>query len=337
MKDTITLLAIETSCDETSVAIVKNGRDVVANIVSSQIDEHRKFGGVVPEIASRMHLEAMNNIVEEALEVGNMTFSDIDVVGVTKGPGLIGALLVGITCAKALSAVLDIPLVGVNHMQGHICANYIAHPDLEPPFIALVVSGGHTYLIEVEDYQNYTILGRTRDDAAGESYDKVARAMGLGYPGGPEVDRLALHGNPEAIAFPRIMLEKDSYDFSFSGLKTAVLNYLNNCYQKEEEIVVEDVCASFQQAVLDVLHDKTFRLLKETGHKKLVVSGGVAANGGLRRILAKTCEEKGIALYFPPLELCTDNAAMIGCAAYYDYMAGKRSDLTMRVYPNLEL
>ena len=292
---------------------------------------------MVPEVASRLHLEAMNSILQQSLNEANLTLKDIDVICVTKGPGLIGALLVGISCAKSLSYCLKKPLVGVNHMQGHICANYISHKELEPPFISLVVSGGHTYLIDVIDYQNYEIIGSTRDDACGESYDKVARALGLEYPGGPVIDRLAKQGNPTAIDFPRVMLEKDSYDFSFSGLKTAVLNYLNNKNQKNEEIIKEDVAASFQEAVIDVLVEKSFRLLEEKNQKTFVLSGGVAANSRLKERVLEKAEEKGIQVYFPDKILCTDNAAMIATAGYYDYINGKQDGLDLKVYPNLEL
>lgn len=337
IKQNIITLAIETSCDETSVAIVKNGREVLSNVISSQIDVHKRYGGVVPEVASRLHLEAMNSILQQSLDEAGLSLKDIDVICVTKGPGLIGALLVGISCAKSLSYCLKKPLVGVNHMQGHICANYISHKELEPPFISLVVSGGHTYLIDVVDYQDYEIIGSTRDDACGESYDKVARALGLEYPGGPVIDRLAKQGNPTAIDFPRVMLEKDSYDFSFSGLKTAVLNYLNNKNQKNEEIIKEDVAASFQEAVIDVLVEKSFRLLEEKNQKTFVLSGGVAANSRLKERVLEKAEEKGIQVYFPDKILCTDNAAMIATAGYYDFINGKQDGLDLKVYPNLEL
>ncbi len=333
----ILTLAIETSCDETSVAIMKNGRQIMSNIISSQIETHRLFGGVVPEVASRLHLEMINKIIETAVKEAKIKLSDIDHIAVTCGPGLIGALIVGVSAAKALSLSLDIPLNGVNHMQGHVCANYIAHSDLKPPFVGLIVSGGHTYLIEVLNYNEYIIRGQTRDDAAGESYDKVARTLGLSYPGGPEIDKLAKLGNPESIDFPRIMLEPGSYDFSFSGLKTAVLNYINQKRQKNEDIVIEDVAASFQQAVIDVLVVKSFRLLNELKYKTLVLSGGVAANSSLREALKKRADEEGVTLYFPPVSLCTDNAAMIGCAGYYDFIAGKRSELDLKVFPNLKL
>lgn len=336
MNDLISM-AIETSCDETSIAILKNGREVLVNLISSQIDVHKRFGGVVPEVASRLHLESINNIMEEALDQGGIDFKDLDFISCTKGPGLIGALLVGVSAAKALSYSLDIPLVGANHMQGHICANYISHKELEPPFISLVVSGGHTYLIEVLDYDRYEIIGRTKDDAAGESFDKIGRAMGLPYPGGPQIDRLAKEGNPKAVEFPRVMIDSDDYDFSFSGLKTAVLNYINQKRQKEEEIHVADICASFQASVMDVLVEKSFRLAKEKRYSIIAVSGGVAANSELKKRMVQRGEEESIDIYFPEPILCTDNGAMIGCAGYYDYINGKLDGLDMRVDPNLEL
>lgn len=330
-------LGIETSCDETSVAVIKDGREVLSNIISSQIDIHKKFGGVVPEIASRKHIESINNIIQEALDEANIGFGDIDLIGVTRGPGLVGALLVGLSTAKALAYGLDIPLVGVNHIEGHVCANYIEHKDLEPPFTSLIVSGGHSYLIQVNSYTDYELVGRTRDDAAGEAFDKVGRSLGLPYPGGPVIDKLSKTGNKKAIAFPRVFLEDKSYDFSFSGLKTSVLNYLNQAKQKDEEIVVEDVAASFQQAVLDVLVDKSFRLAKERGSKKIVLAGGVAANDGLRSMMKERGKLENIEIYFPSKILCTDNAAMIGSAAYFNYLEGNVSDLDLNVVPNLDI
>ncbi|MEB3011975.1 tRNA (adenosine(37)-N6)-threonylcarbamoyltransferase complex transferase subunit TsaD [Parvimonas sp. D2] len=335
--DDIKIMAIESSCDETSVAVVKNGREVISNVISSQIDMHKKFGGVVPEVASRMHLEVINNIVRETLEEAKITLDDIDAIAVTKGPGLVGALLVGISEAKALSYACKKPLVGVNHMKGHICAALITHKELEPPFICLLVSGGHTYLVHVKDYNNMEVIGKTIDDACGEAYDKVARCLGMNYPGGPEVERLAKLGNDEAIDFPRVMLDKNSYNFSFSGLKTAVLNYLNNKKQKNEEISKEDVCASFQRAVFDVLIYKTEKLMKEKNLDTLIVSGGVSANNTLREEINKMCENNGFKSYFPDKILCTDNAAMIASSGYYEYISGVRSDLTLNVEPNLEL
>lgn len=329
-------LAIETSCDETSAAVIKDGREVLSNIISSQIDIHRKFGGVVPEVASRKHIESINQIIQEALDTAKVNFKDIDLIGVTQGPGLVGALLIGISTAKALAYGLDLPLVGVNHIEGHVCANYIEHKDLEPPFTCLIVSGGHTYLVQVNGYTDYEIVGRTRDDAAGEAFDKVARALGLPYPGGPVIDKLSQTGNKEAIDFPRAMLD-NSYDFSFSGLKTAVLNYLNQLRQKGEEVKVEDVAASFQQAVLDVIVDKSFRLAKERGMDKIVLAGGVAANQGLRTMMEERGKKEGIKIFYPSRILCTDNAAMIASAAYFNYMSGKVSNLHLNVEPNLDL
>ena len=330
-------LAIESSCDETACAVIKDGREVLSNIISSQIDIHRKFGGVVPEIASRKHIEAINNIIQEALDEANCKFEDIDMIGVTQGPGLIGALLVGLSTAKALAYGLDIPLIGVNHIHGHICANFIEHRDLEPPFTCLVVSGGHTYLLNVRDYTDFELVGRTRDDAAGEAFDKVARSLGLPYPGGPHIDRLAKEGDKDSISFPRVYLEDDSYDFSFSGLKTAVLNYLNQEKQKGQEISIENVAASFQQAVLDILVDKSFKLANETGTKKIVLAGGVAANQGLREMMEERGTKEGIQIYYPSRILCTDNAAMIGSAAYYNYRKGLISGLSLNAEPNLGL
>ncbi|NVF12489.1 tRNA (adenosine(37)-N6)-threonylcarbamoyltransferase complex transferase subunit TsaD [Anaerococcus sp. AGMB00486] len=336
MKDFYTI-GIETSCDDSSVAILKNDREVLCNLISSQIDIHKIFGGVVPEIASRKHLEAINPLIEKALMDTGLSYDDIDLISVTKGPGLIGSLLVGISAAKALSLSTNTPMIGTNHMQGHICANYLSNKKLKPPFISLVVSGGHTYLVRVDDYTDYEIIGQTRDDAAGESYDKVARAIGLGYPGGPKIDKLSKEGDKEAIDFPRVMLEKDSYDFSFSGLKTSVLNYLNQKSQKNEEINKADVAASFQEAVVDVLVAKSMRLLDETGLKTLAVSGGVAANSRLKERLKEECDKRDIRFYNPDIILCTDNAAMIAMAGYLNYKAGERSDSYLKVYPNLGL
>lgn len=330
-------LAIETSCDETSCAVIKDGREVLSNIISSQIETHKKFGGVVPEIASRQHIENINQIVQEALDRAGIGFRDIDLVGVTQGPGLVGALLIGISTAKAIAYGLDKPLIGVNHIEGHVCANYIEHKDLKPPFTCLIVSGGHSYLVHVNAYTDYELIGRTRDDAAGEAFDKVARSLGLPYPGGPYIDKLAKLGNKDAIDFPRVFLEAKSYDFSFSGLKTAVLNYLNQMDQKNEDIVVEDVAASFQEAVLDVLVEKSFRLAKEKGSNKIVLAGGVASNEGLRAMMEARGRSEGIEIFYPSRVLCTDNAAMIGSAAYFNHKAGKKSDLSLHVKPNLAL
>lgn len=332
----IIVLAIETSCDETSVAIVRNGREVLANAISTQIPLHEQYGGVVPEIASRMHVEKINLVINEALKTAGMTLDDIDVVGVTYGPGLVGALLVGVMAAKSIAFVKNKPLVGVHHIEGHIAANYIAHPELEPPFLCLVVSGGHTHLVHVKSYTEYEIIGRTRDDAAGEAYDKVARAIGLSYPGGPKIDKLAKEGNKEAIKFPRA-LQDESYDFSFSGLKSAVLNYVNGAKMKGETINPADVAASFQASVTDVLVGKTIALAKEKGIDKIALAGGVAANKGLREAMQAACLKEKRQLYYPDLILCTDNGAMIGCAAYYEYLKGTRSGMDLNAVPNLPL
>lgn len=330
-------MGIETSCDDSSVAILKNDREVLVNLISSQIDIHALFGGVVPEIASRKHLEAINPLIEKALTDTNLSYEDIDLISVTKGPGLMGSLLVGISAAKGLSLATGTPLIGANHMQGHICANYLSNKDLEPPFISLVVSGGHTYLCKVNSYTNYEVIGKTLDDAAGESFDKVARKIGLGYPGGPKIDKLAKEGDKDAIDFPRVMLEKGSYDFSFSGLKTAVLNYAHKLEQRGEEVNKADLAASFQEAVVDVLVDKSMMLLKETGLKSLAVSGGVAANSRLKERLKEECDKEGIKFYHPSIILCTDNAAMIAMAGFLNYKNGAVDDNFMKVYPNLEL
>lgn len=330
-------IGIETSCDDSCVAILKNERDLIVNLISSQIDIHTLFGGVVPEIASRKHLEAINPLIEKALADANLRYSDIDLISVTKGPGLMGSLLVGISAAKALSLAANKPMIGANHMEGHICANYLANKDLKPPFVTLVVSGGHTYLVKVKSYTDYEVVGKTRDDAAGESYDKVARKMGLGYPGGPKIDKLAKEGDPKAVDFPRVMLEKDSYDFSFSGLKTAVINYMHQLEQKNIDYNKADVAASFQDAVVDVLVAKSMRLIKESGYDKLALSGGVAANSRLRGRLEEACRENNIKFYYPPIELCTDNAAMIAMTGYLHYQSGEVSDKFMKVYPNLEI
>jgi N6-L-threonylcarbamoyladenine synthase len=335
MKDVITL-AIESSCDETSASILRNGRDVLSNIISTQIETHKKFGGVVPEVASRKHIENIDEVVQEALDTANMDFKDIDHIAVTYGPGMAGALLVGLSHAKALAYTLDIPLVGVNHIEGHVSANYIAHKDLKPPFITLIVSGGHTHLVEVKDYGVYEILGRTRDDASGEAFDKIARAMGLGYPGGPIIDRLAKQGNKHAIEFPRANMDEE-YDFSFSGLKSAVLNYLNAKKMKNEEIVVEDVAASFQEAVVEVLSTKAVKAAIDKNYKIIALAGGVACNSALREKITEMAKEHGIEVKYPPVVLCTDNAAMIGCAGYYNYINGRRDDMSLNAVPGLKI
>lgn len=328
-------LAIESSCDETSCALLKDGREVLANIIASQIDTHKKYGGVVPEIASRQHVEAINTVINEAMEKSNLTFEDIDLISATRGPGLIGALLVGLSAGKALALGLNKPFLGINHIMGHVCANYIVHKDLKPPFIGLIISGGHTYLIEVKDFIDFKIYGTTVDDAAGEAFDKVARAMNLPYPGGPVIDRLAKEGK-ETINFPRVMIKEDSYNFSFSGLKTAVLNYINQKNQKGEEIIKEDLAKSFQEAVVDVLVEKTFRLTYEKNMDIIVLSGGVSANSRIREAFEERGKKEGIKIYYPTLDLCTDNAAMIGSAAYYLYKSGKYDTNTF-ADPNLSL
>ncbi len=335
MKDIITL-AIESSCDETSAAILKNGRYVLSNIISTQIETHKKFGGVVPEVASRKHIENIDEVVQEALDEAKVEFGDIDHIAVTYGPGMAGALLVGLSHAKALAYTLDIPLVGVNHIEGHVSANYIEHKDLKPPFITLIVSGGHTHLVEVKDYGVYEILGRTRDDASGEAFDKIARAMGLGYPGGPIIDRLAKLGNKHAIEFPRANMDEE-YDFSFSGLKSAVLNYLNAKKMKNEEIVVEDVAASFQEAVVEVLSTKAINAAIDKNYKTIALAGGVASNSALREKITEMAKEHGIDIKYPSLVLCTDNAAMIGCAGYYSYINGRRDDMSLNAVPGLKI
>ncbi len=333
----IITLAIESSCDETACAILKNGREVLSNIISTQIETHKKFGGVVPEVASRKHIENIDMVVQDALDCAGVDFNDITHIAVTYGPGLVGALLVGLSYAKTLSLTLGIPLVGVNHIEGHLCANYIEHKDLKPPFITLIVSGGHTHLVEVKDYGKYEILGKTKDDASGEAFDKIARAMNLGYPGGPIVDMLAKKGNVNAIKFPRAIINEEGYDFSFSGLKSSVLNYLNSMKMKGSEIIVEDVCASFQEAVVDVLSVKALKACEDKGYRTIALSGGVAANSALREKMQKLCDEKGLDLKYPPLVLCTDNAAMIGCAGYYRYINGRRDGMDLNAVPNLKI
>ena len=331
------ILAIETSCDETAAAVVENGRKVLSNVIFSQISLHTLYGGVVPEIASRKHIEKINQVITEALNQADKTLDEIDAIGVTYGPGLVGALLVGVAEAKSISYAKKLPLIGVHHIEGHISANYIENPDLEPPFLCLVESGGHTHLVKVNDYGKYEILGRTVDDAAGEAFDKVARAIGLGYPGGPKIEQISHKGNPDAIAFPRAHVAEAAYHFSFSGMKSAALNYLNNCRMQGIEIAQADVAASFQQAVIDVLLGTIKKALDETGIQTFALAGGVASNGTLRKAVKEALDRRGVAFYCPSPILCTDNAAMIGAAAYYDYMAGKRSGLDLNAVPNLKL
>ncbi|MGL5477657.1 MAG: tRNA (adenosine(37)-N6)-threonylcarbamoyltransferase complex transferase subunit TsaD [Clostridium sp.] len=331
------ILSIESSCDETSAAVVKDGREVLSNIIASQIDTHKKFGGVVPEVASRMHIEVINGVVKEALKEANVTLDDIDAIGVTYGPGLVGALLVGLQYAKGLAMSTGKPLVGVNHIEGHISANYIEHKDLKPPFVSLVVSGGHTFIVHVKDYGVYEVLGQTRDDAAGEAYDKVARAIGLGYPGGPKIDKLAKEGDKFAIKFPRAKFNDGSLDFSFSGVKSAVLNYLNKAKMKDEEVNRADVAASFQEAIVDVLRSNVFKTCETKNLDKIAIAGGVASNSALREALLEEGDKKGIKILFPSPILCTDNAAMIGSAAYFRFIKGETSPLDLNAKPNLKL
>ena len=331
------ILAIESSCDETSAAVVVNGREVLSNVIASQIDTHKKYGGVVPEVASRMHIEAISGVVEEALEEANITLDKIDAIGVTYGPGLVGALLVGLQFAKGLSFATKKPLIGVNHIEGHICANYIQHKELKPPFVSLVVSGGHTFIVHVKNYGEYEVIGQTRDDAAGEAYDKVARALGLGYPGGPKIDKLAKEGNPRAIVFPKANFHEETLDFSFSGVKSAVLNYLNKCKMQNIEVNKADVAASFQYAVIDVLKENVLSTCKKRNVKTIAIAGGVASNSSLRETLIKEASKRGIEVFFPAPILCTDNAAMIGSAAYFNFINGKISDLNLNAKPNLKL
>jgi N6-L-threonylcarbamoyladenine synthase len=330
-------LALESSCDETAVALLAEGRQVLSNVISSQIPIHQAFGGVVPEIASRHHLENINDVLQQALEEAQVELPQVDLVGVTCGPGLVGALLIGVATAKALAFVLNKPLVGVDHMMGHVAANYIQHRELEPPFTGLIVSGGHTVLVQVVDYNRWALIGETRDDAVGEAYDKVARILGLGYPGGPKVEEIALKGDPKKIPFKRVYLEKDSYDFSFSGIKTAVMNYVHTEQQRKNSIDVADVAAGFQEAVLEVLVEKSIRAALEMDTGKLVLAGGVSANQRLCHWLEQRCGEEGLRLYHPDPLLCTDNAAMIGCAAYYKFMEGKQDDLDLDAYPGLPM
>lgn len=331
------ILAIETSCDETSAAIVVDGRHVLSNIIASQIDIHTKFGGVVPEVASRKHIEVISTVVDEALREADLTFEEIDAIGVTYGPGLVGALLVGLQYAKSLAYALNKPLIGVNHIEGHICANFIEHKDLKPPFVCLVVSGGHTFIVYMKDFDDFEVIAQTRDDAAGEAYDKVARAIGLGYPGGPKIDLLAKEGNADAIKFPRANFHDETLDFSFSGLKSAVLNYLNKMDMTGQEINRADVAASFQKALVSVLVDNAIKTCKLKSVDKIAVAGGVASNSKLRETLIEEGRKNGIEVLFPSPILCTDNAAMIGSAAYFEYIKGRTADLSLNAIPNLKL
>ncbi len=333
----ILILGIETSCDETAAAVIKNGREILSNVIYSQIDLHTLYGGVVPEIASRKHIDKINQVIEEALKQAKVSLGDLDAIAVTYGPGLVGALLVGVAEAKAIAFGANLPLVGVHHIEGHICANFLASAELKPPFMCLVVSGGHTHLVNVKDYGEYEILGRTFDDAAGEAFDKVARAIGLGYPGGPKIDKVSCEGNPEAIHFPRAKVGDTGYDFSFSGLKSAVLNYLNSCEMKGEKVDRADVAASFQQAVVDVLVGNSMDAVEKYVAKKFAIAGGVASNKHLRAAFEEACRERGVEFFLPPPILCTDNAAMIGCAGYYEFIKGVRSGYDLNAVPNLRL
>lgn len=335
--ENMNILAIESSCDETAAAVVQDGRKVLSNIISSQIEIHKLYGGVVPEIASRKHIEKVIQVVDEALKEASLTMDEIDAVAVTYGPGLVGALLVGVSAAKSIAFAHNKPLIGVHHIEGHISANYIENEELEPPFLCLVVSGGHTNLVIVKDYGEYEVLGKTRDDAAGEAFDKVARAIGLGYPGGPKIQKISEEGNKDAIAFPRAKVADNPFDFSFSGLKSSVLNYINSCEMKGEEINKADIAASFQEAVVDVLVSHTIEGAKQLGFKKIAMAGGVASNTVLREEMKEACERRGFMFYHPSPILCTDNAAMIGAAAYYDYKKGLISDLTLNAVPSLKL
>jgi N6-L-threonylcarbamoyladenine synthase len=335
--DDVKILAIESSCDETSAAVVRNGREVLSNVIYSQVDVHELYGGVVPEIASRNHIKKVSQIIDSALEEANLTLAQIDAVATTYGPGLVGALLVGMSTAKSLSYALDKPLVPVNHIEGHICSNFIEHPNLEPPLLALVVSGGHTHLVLMRDYCDFEVLGKTRDDASGEAFDKVARILGLGYPGGPKIDEWAKKGDKDAISFKRTLLEEGTLDFSFSGIKSAVLNYINSCKMKGIDVNKADVAASFQSAVIDVLVLKTLQAVEATGIDKVVLAGGVAANSLLRSELEKALGAKGVKFYYPSMELCTDNAAMIGCSGYYNFLRGERADMYLNAVPNLKI
>lgn len=337
MKENVLILSIESSCDETAAAVVENGRNVLSNVISTQIEIHKEFGGVVPEVASRKHIENISDVVEEALKNANVTSEQIDAVAVTYGPGLVGALLVGVNFAKGLAFAWQKPLIGVNHIEGHISANYIEDKNLEPPFICMVASGGHSHLVYVKDYGKYEILGVTRDDAAGEAFDKIARAIGLGYPGGPLVDKTAKMGNKDAIKFPRVIIDEETLDFSFSGLKSAVLNYIHNSEQKNEKVIIEDIAASFQEAVVEVLAMKTMKAAKKKDCNTVALAGGVASNSRLREILQEQCLAAGYKFTKPSPVLCTDNAAMIGAAAYYKYLNKQFADSSLNALPNLEL
>ncbi len=331
------ILAIESSCDETAAAVVKNGREVLSNVISSQIELHTLYGGVVPEIASRKHIEKINQVIEQALSDAGMTLEEMTAVAVTYGPGLVGALLVGVSAAKAIAYAKKLPLIGVHHIEGHVSANFIENKELEPPFLCLIVSGGHTHLVIMKDYGEFEIIGRTRDDAAGEAFDKVARAIGLGYPGGPKIDKAAKEGNPHAMEFPRAKIEGSPYDFSFSGLKSAVLNYLNHEKMMGVEVDRNDLAASFQNAVVEALVSRTILAAREYQIKDVAIAGGVASNSGLRAAMKAACAKEHLNFYYPSPIFCTDNAAMIGAAAYYEYRKGARSGWDLNAVPNLRL
>lgn len=335
-KDTL-ILAIESSCDETAASVVKNGRTILSNVISSQIELHKLYGGVVPEIASRKHIEKINQVIEQALSDAGVTLDDLDAIGVTYGPGLVGALLVGVAEAKAIAYAKKLPLVGVHHIEDVVSANYIENPDLEPPFLCLIVSGGHTHLVIVKDYGEFEILGRTRDVTAGEAFDKVARAIGLGYPGGPKIDKLSREGDPQAIVFPKGKVGDCPYDFSFSGVKSAVLNYINQCKMKGEEPDRADLAASFQKAVVDVLVEHTMLAAKDYNMNKIAIAGGVASNGTLRQAMEEACTKRGYQFFHPSPVFCTDITAMIGVAAYYEYKKGTRHGWDLNAVPNLKL
>lgn len=336
MKETL-ILGIESSCDETAAAVVGNGRNIYSNVISSQVPLHTLYGGVVPEIASRMHIEKVIPVVKEALEKAGVTLQDIDAVAVTQGPGLVGALLVGVSVAKAIAYAAEKPLVPVHHIEGHVSANFLSHKELTPPFGCLIVSGGHTHLTEVEDYGVFRIIGHTRDDAAGEAFDKVARAIGLGYPGGPKIDKAARNGDKDAIRFPKAVVEGSPYDFSFSGLKSAVLNYLHHAEQAGETVNTDDVAASFQKAVVDVLTEKAETYIRESHCRKFALAGGVASNTALRESLKEMCGKHHTEFYVPEPVLCTDNAAMIACAGYYEFLKGVRGGNDLNAMPNMPL
>lgn len=331
------ILAIESSCDETAAAVVEDGKTVNSNVINTQIELHKAFGGVVPEVASRKHIENISDVVDKALLDAEISLDDVDAIAVTYGPGLVGALLVGVSTAKALSFAAEKPLIPVHHIKGHICANYIEHPDFKPPFICLVASGGHSHIVYVKDYSTYQVLAKTGDDAAGEAFDKVSRVLGLGYPGGPAIQKCAAEGNPEAIRFPRVNMGEDGFDFSFSGVKTAVINHIHNAEQKGEEINKADIAASFQAAVVDVLSGHLIDCVKKFGTKKIALAGGVAANAPLRERCEMLAKENGFEFVCPSLSLCTDNAAMIGCAAYFEYQNGRRADMSLNAIANLPL